>query len=115
MRHPQDDQGGQERRRPDRVVQERLAAAPDRKERISPAVLQQQPGQREPEREEGQPGSAAEHGGDHQHAGAGHEAHDAAVPVQSLTARRQAGRSVALNLTNSGSVARPREALSANE
>ncbi len=39
----------------------------------------------------------------------------AAVPVQFATARRQAGRSALLNLTSSGSVARPREALSTNE
>ena len=38
----------------------------------------------------------------------------AAVPVQLLTARRQIGRFMPLNLTSSGSVARPRDALSAN-
>ena len=38
----------------------------------------------------------------------------AAVPVQPATARRHVGRSVPLNLTISGSVARPRDAVSAN-
>ena len=37
-----------------------------------------------------------------------------AVPVHITTARRQVGRSVPLNLTSSGSVARPRDALRAN-
>lgn len=35
-----------------------------------------------------------------------------AVPVLSATARRQVGRYVALNLTMSGSVAKPRDTLS---
>jgi len=38
-----------------------------------------------------------------------------AVPELLPTARRQAGRSAPLNLTISGSVARPREAFSAKE
>ena len=38
----------------------------------------------------------------------------AAVPLELATARRQVGRSVALNLISSGSVASPRDALSAN-
>ena len=37
-----------------------------------------------------------------------------AVPVHLATARRQVGTCVPLNLTISGSVARPRDALSAN-
>ena len=38
-----------------------------------------------------------------------------AVPVQRATARRQMGRFALLYLTSNGSVARPLEAVSANE
>ncbi len=68
-------QGGKQRHRPDAVVEEGLAAAAEREERISPAVLQQQRGQRQPEGEEGGPGRAVQHCGGHEHAGADDQAH----------------------------------------
>ena len=109
VRDPQQQQRRHQRQRPDGVVDEGLAALPEREERIPPAVLQQQAGQHQAERQEGAAGRAAEQ----QAATSAHapviRPATRAVPVHCATARRQVATSVPLNLTSSGSVARPRE------
>lgn len=55
-------------------------AAPEREERISPAVLQQQAGQYQAKRQEGAPGRTAEHGGRDQRARAGQQARNQGGP-----------------------------------
>ena len=77
---PQEQQARHHRQRPDQVVEECPAAAPEREERVPPAVLQQEPGQRQPEREEGEPGRAREKRRHAQHDGAGRQAHDRGGP-----------------------------------
>src|SRR5262249_31609710 len=77
---PKQQQGRKKCRRPDYVVQECLAAAPESEERISPAVLEQQSWPRQAKREECVPGCASEHRGRCEHTGTGGQTHNRGSP-----------------------------------
>ena len=110
---PEDHQGGHHRQAPDQVVEECLAAAAEREERITPAVLQHQAGDVMPRAVNAAPASRA--------ARAAASATTPAMRPADEGGRRAAGDGMPphlepppLNRTISGSVEIPREALSAN-